>query len=189
MFQETFLNASTTTKKTTHSHDLTLPKLSAIDVSSYNSTIWRDHTVTTEQAYDIENATTDQYKSTLWSVRRKDRIIASQFSRILNRKAPVTTKFVDSIFATTSFHSAATTYGISNESTAKQKNFQLNPRHHMDAIGLAINPQFPFLAATPDARICTETGLAITEIKCPYSARDFTLEKSLRQSAKFLLSI
>lgn len=194
VFQEKFLPESqfSTTKRnqsqTSNCHDLTLPQTSAIDVAAYNSVIWKDLMVTTAQAHSIENSTTEQFKSPLWSLERKHRITASQFSRILHRKAPVTSKFVDSIYTTTSFHSAATTYGISNESTAKQKYLQLNPTHHMHSIGLVINPQFPFLAATPDARICTEMGLAIAEIKCPYSARDFTLEEACDKLPNFCLT-
>jgi len=109
-------------------------------------------------------------------------------SQIVNRKAAVTSKFIDSVFSNKTFHTTATTYGLANEKNAKQKYLERNPTHHLHDIGLVINPQYPFLAASPDARICTGADTIIAEIKCPYSARDMTIEEACQKLPNFCLA-
>lgn len=50
---------------------------------------------------------------------------------------------------------------------------------HVHDCGLCVNPEFPFLGATPDGIVCDEGTSGNIEIKCPYTARDMTIEESL----------
>ena len=71
---------------------------------------------------------------------------------------------------------------------ARQHYLAKFPSHHMHSIGLVINPHFPFLAASPDARVCTGAETVIAEIKCPFSARDLTVEEACSQRPDFCLT-
>ncbi|KAJ8300506.1 hypothetical protein KUTeg_022025 [Tegillarca granosa] len=46
---------------------------------------------------------------------------------------------------------------------------------HAHDIGLIVNPNVPFLGATPDASVCVNGQTGILEIKCHFSVRDLSL--------------
>ena len=53
--------------------------------------------------------------------------------------------------------------------------------------GFIINPQWPFLGATPDGSVsCACCGMGVVEIKCPYCHRGETVETA-SQDKKFCL--
>ena len=42
-----------------------------------------------------------------------------------------------------------------------------------------INPQYPHLGASPDGvTMCDCCGMGVLELKCPYSAREFSVQES-----------
>lgn len=187
--QEPLLQQPKRSCQQTACSDLTFPKTSTLDfLDQYDSSCWCDVEVSVGEACDIEKATTGQSNCDLWGKLRCQRITASHMPQILKRKAPVSLQFLRSIFTPKAFHTTATTYGLANEKTAKQQYLHHFPSHHFHDIGLIINPLFPFLAATPDARVCTELDTVIAEIKCPYSARDMTVEEACHQLQTFCLS-
>lgn len=47
-----------------------------------------------------------------------------------------------------------------------------------------INNAFPFLAATPDGKLCENGECGIVEIKCPYLARDLSISEACYQIKK-----
>lgn len=86
--------------------------------------------------------------------------------------------FLRSIFPVKHFSSAATSYGIAQEKNAKQA-YITKTGNHLHDCGLVINPMFPFLGASPDAKVCENNVSGIIEVKCPYTARDLTISEAL----------
>ena len=70
--------------------------------------------------------------------------------------------------------SAPTTYGVSNEKIARQMYIKQSTAH-VHTCGLVVNPEFPFLGASPDGIVCDGGATGIVEIKCPYSIRDLKI--------------
>jgi hypothetical protein len=104
-------------------------------------------------------------------------LTASKFSKILKRKS-ITPKYVQAISNPKPFKSTSTSYGISNEKRARQVYVKKQGIHVHDC-GLCVNPEFPYLGATPDGIVCDDGDCGIIEIKCPYTARDMSIEESL----------
>lgn len=50
---------------------------------------------------------------------------------------------------------------------------------HVHNCGLCVNPEYPYLGASPVGIVCDEGNCGIIEIKCPYTARDMSIEESL----------
>lgn len=48
-------------------------------------------------------------------------------------------------------------------------------------------PDFPFLAATADDKLCFEGETCVLDIKCPFSARDLTISEAVQQVTQFCL--
>lgn len=142
---------------------------------------------TYNEAIALEKKNKQQAGNPQWFKERKNQITASKFSKICKRMKDFTTKFVDSIFTDCKFTSEATTYGKKNENTAKQVYMEKNPNHHIHDCGLVINPNFSFLAATPDGKICIEREMGILEIKCPFSAGDMKLDEAAVSIPNFCL--
>lgn len=126
----------------------------------------------------IEENTRAQSSSAEWFNARKCRLTASNFGRVLRRKSAPSEKFLRSIFCPKSFSAPSVDYGRRNESKAKSKYLKKYPSRHFHECGLVINKEFMFLGATPDAKLCDESGKrGIAEIKCPYCARNCTIRE------------
>lgn len=91
--------------------------------------------------------------------------------------------------AVLNFNCAATDYGICKEKAAKAKYVTERSADnvHLHECGLVINNAFPFLAATPDAKVCEGGNCGLLEVKCPYKARDMTISEALNSIHNFLL--
>ena len=85
------------------------------DVVVQNHHKWAHPQVAHDQAREIERETQDQASSSKW---HEERLTASTFGCYMTRKAPISEKFLESIFMGKSFSSAATSYGTCNEKTA-----------------------------------------------------------------------
>ena len=145
--------------------------------------------VTIRESIQIEKETVDQASCAEWHKHRSHRITASDFHRVTNRKQPVTTQLLHSIFKPQSFTSAATTYGINSEARAKESYLTRVNGAHLHRCGLCINPAFSFLGASPDAKVCHNGETGIVEVKCPYTARDMTLGEACQNIVDFCLEI
>jgi hypothetical protein len=70
-------------------------------------------------------------------------------------------KFLKRLYDPSNFSSEPTTHGVKHETTAKQQFLLQYPNYHLHNIGLVVNPQFPFLGASPDAKVCVDGETAI----------------------------
>ena len=74
----------------------------------------------------------------------------------------------------------------------KNTNAKSQMQNHNDLMvadsGLVINPQWPFIAATPDGIIdCKCCGKGVLEIKCPYSHCNEGIELAASKDKSFCL--
>ena len=112
---------------------------------------------------------------------------ASQFGQVFKPKRDVNKKFLTSLCSPEDFFSEAVTYGKRHKKDAKEAYVAQNQGLHIHSCGLIVNPEFSFLGATPDAKVCSEGKTGIIEIKCPYSARDMTVAEAARLIPQFYL--
>ncbi len=136
--------------------------------------------LTQEARKDIEELTRDQALSEEWKKQRKFRITASVGHKILHmtrRTASNKDNYIVKIIAgqSTFWGNEATAYGCENEHVARNLYISLSGHRQtkVNAAGLFISEDYPFLGATPDGIItcacCDESG--VLEIKCPFSKR------------------
>jgi putative phage-type endonuclease len=78
-------------------------------------------------------------------------------------------KLAQSIYSPPSLTCPAIVHGKSNEKVALQA-FEKKMNIEVKKCGLFVNPNFPFLAASPDGY--SEIDNKLVEIKCPYSGRN-----------------
>lgn len=126
-----------------------------------------------DQCVQIEAATRDQADSPVWIEERKNRLTASTFGLILKRRK-ITEKFIQSLMNPKSFSSAPTCYGKNHEKKAVAQYIK-KTGNHVHECGLVVNGKFPFLGASPDGKVCEDGTSGLLEVKCPYSARDLTI--------------
>jgi hypothetical protein len=119
------------------------------------------------------------------------RITASNFGKILHRKAKPSETFLASIFEgfNQQIHAASLAYGRKHEEDAKQKylQYKAHTSTHLHKCGLVINNKFSFLGATPDAKVCEHGTCGILEVKCPYTARNCSIREAATQDRNFCL--
>ena len=63
---------------------------------------------------------------------------------------------------------------------------QKKTENHVHDCGLIVNSFFPYLGATPDGKVCDKGETGLIEVKCPYTARDCTIDEAC-ESNKFCL--
>ncbi|XP_076071032.1 uncharacterized protein LOC143042541 [Mytilus galloprovincialis] len=162
--------------------DLVFPKENGQSVLSekYNTLI---DTISNDEVNIIEEQTRKQSQCEKWFKEREKRITASNFHRIVKRKAAINDKFILSIMKPKPFTSKATSYGRNNEIKARNSYVQTSG-HHVHDCGFVVNPRYPFIGATPDAKICDNGVTGIMEIKCPFSQRDNLITDAM-QGADF----
>lgn len=73
-----------------------------------------------------------------------------------------------------------------NKIVAKQMYIR-NTVNHLHEVGLIVNPDLPFLGATPDGIMCEKSTTAIIEIKCLYSVRDMSICEACETRNDFFL--
>ncbi|XP_033729693.1 uncharacterized protein LOC117318872 [Pecten maximus] len=147
----------------------------------------QQHHIDQDQATQIEIETRAQASSQLWLDSRKNRVTSSNFGKILKRKAKPSSSFLDTIFDTKQIHSAPLEYGKRTESSGKRKYLKQFPSRHFHECGLVVNPEFSFLGASPDGKLCCDGQSGIAEIKCPFSARNMTITNACDQAQRFCL--
>jgi hypothetical protein len=54
---------------------------------------------------------------------------------------------------------------------------------------LVINPRFPFLAASPDGKVCLEGETGVLKVKCPFPARDLTILEAVQKIPNFCMQL
>lgn len=131
---------------------------------------------------DIELKTRAQANSQEWFSERQCRLTASNFGKILQRKAAVSDKFLETLFSRKTIFAQSLEYGKRNEDSAKRKYLEMYPSRHFHECGLVVNKEFSFLGATPDGKVCDNEMSGIVEIKCPFSARNMTIEEAVNSN-------
>lgn len=138
--------------------------------------------VSEEQAVQIERRTRGQHNSSLWFAARAGRITASSmhcvYATDISSPAPSTIKRV--CYPTRGPGTAATSWGIKHEETARQAYTAQTKDQHTDqqveTCGFFVNPAFPQVGASPDAIVtCTCCGKGCIEVKCPAKYKDSTI--------------
>lgn len=149
--------------------------------------------VTPEEGKHIEQQTHDQADSEQWMVERRKRITASVVGGIAKmRRTTKKSKKVENLLYTKFRGNAATRYGSTMEDTAIQEYETYQQQHGhpnlmVEACGLSISLNDPWLAATPDGLVNDPNGDAsqhpgLVEIKNPYTARTQTLMEASQKS-------
>lgn len=168
-----------------------LPNIANLGILEDYRNLFDTVKISQQEALSLEKNTRDQSINTLWHEERKKRITASNFGRVMLRKSAVTQKLIDSITLQKPFKSSSTSYGLANE-TVVLNMYRKKTKNHVHECGLVINPEYPFIGATPDGKVCDNGDTGILEIKCPYSIRDSSLSEVLdnhNQRKDFFLEI
>lgn len=123
----------------------------------------------------IERGTILQRYSAEWMERRRKLLTASNFGEICKKRtntrcAPLVKKI---IYGNNLSHLPSIQYGIKNEECALQQ-LSVQEKVEINACGLFIDPEFPFLGASPDG---VYAG-GIVEIKCPSSLANMNLDQA-----------
>lgn len=141
-------------------------------------------------AAKLECDTRDQASSQLWRTSRQGRLTASNFSAVSDRKSVPSEKFLARLFQPSGreLHVAPVEHGKLNEKRAKEVYLKKFPAHHLHDCGLVVNPDFSFLGASPDGKICIEGKTGIIEIKCPFLARNMSIPEACDKVKGFCLS-
>ena len=78
-------------------------------------------------------------------------------------------------------------HGKRNEQKAKEKYLNKYPSRHLHKTGLVVNNEFSFLGASPDGLVCDGGQSGLIEIKCPYTARNMTVDEACQSIPSFYL--
>ena len=157
--------------------------------------------ISEQDAIALESETQSQRNNSRWWIERRPRLTALTFGDILGRKA-VSNTFLKSLVSDTNTSGNQRNlpeplkHGIEYESKAVElssiKTF-LNLKHSGHPVktfssGLVVNPAYPFLGCSPDAKVIDETEdnpYGILEIKCPYKHRNVTPQIACAGDSQF----
>ena len=136
----------------------------------------------------IERATREQFAEALWFEQRKCRLTASNFGTVARRRqtTPVG-KFVKNLLYDTLREARPLQWGREHEPDARQAYLQTKGTNYLlTHSGLVIDAEHGWLACSPDDLVqdCSaepENQHGLVEYKCPYSARDTTVEESCKK--------
>ena len=126
--------------------------------------------MTAAVASQIEKSTRGQNGDKAWHQERRKRITSSNFGKIY-KVTPKThlTKLAYSMLKPVNLdHVAAVRHGRQHGGIAR-KEYESSTGVIVDSVGLCVDMDHPYLAASPDGLIDSDT---VIEIKCPYSAKD-----------------
>lgn len=151
--------------------------------------------LTCEMAQSVEKATQSQSSSKLWFTYRAGRVTASRMKAVCHTNvANPSQSLVKSICypEAFSFVSKQTAWGCKHEKKARDIYCRITSSSHDDFhvldSGLVINPQWPFIGASPDGVIeCSCCGKGVLEIKCPFCHRDSSIISAAKEDPKFCL--
>lgn len=134
---------------------------------------------------ELEIRTRAQAGSDTWYKERSHRLTASNFGKVVSRKATPSEAFLKGLFKKSNIRAASLDYGRQHEAQAKNSYLKQNKSVHIHECGLVVNNEFPFLGASPDGLICENGVSGLLEIKCPYSARNMTVAEACEHIRDF----
>ena len=124
--------------------------------------------VNDDEATEIELETRQQSSCPRWKEERKWRLTASNFGLICKATDLCNHEnLCKKLFNPPILNTLAVIHGKTYESTALKQLEELT-QQSVQKCGLILNPQFPFLGASPDGLL---NDTALIEIKCPYKGR------------------
>ena len=143
-------------------------------------------TINLQEAKNLQSRTTGQRKSAEWFRERENRLTASNFAKVFARKAAPNRNLMYDIFQPCDCsNKAAIEHGNHYEKVAKglyaRKMHTHTPGFKVTNTGLSINPQWPYLGATPDGLVydpSIHSHHGLLEIKCPLSKSTSTLDQA-----------
>ena len=146
--------------------------------------------ISAEMASRLEAETRSQHKSKMWFRFRAGRVTASKMKAACHTDvANPSISLLNSICypEVFSFSSKQTSWGNKHEKDGinlYKKMMELNHANFVVQLsGLVINPEYPFLGASPDGIVsCDCCGIGLVEIKCPYSHRHKPIELATEDS-------
>ncbi|CAK1594368.1 unnamed protein product [Parnassius mnemosyne] len=130
-----------------------------------------------EDRRQIEKSTILQRDSSEWLELRRKLLTASNFAKVVNRRQNTSVRNLvkNIIYPKNLSNVPSLKHGIEHEAiAAEQIASQLNIK--IEPCGLFIDKKFPFLGATPDGIVGTDT---IIEIKCPITAFKTSLDEAI----------
>ena len=138
--------------------------------------------ISKEMAEKVEQATRSQSHSKLWFKYRAGRITASRMKAVCRTDPgnPAQSLIKSICYPEAfSFTTAATKWGCKHEKQGQEMYLAVNKLKHHDlsvaGSGLVINPQWPFIGASPDGIInCTCCGKGVLEINPLRTIRIFS---------------
>lgn len=168
-------------------------RMSLAELQSVAETV--DVSVSKNDAEAIEVATSGQHENKLWYQYRAGRITASKMKEACctSLSKPSASLLKTICYPQQSkFKSAATQWGIKQESAAVKKYKQSMLSHSEFTVkqcGFVMNTEFPFVGSSPDSLVsCCCCGLGVLEVKCPYKERCSSIQQYLlSDSSCFLL--
>lgn len=127
----------------------------------------------------IEKETMGQSTNRKWFNERRKRLTSSNFGAVIKRKIKNYPKTIlKNVFAGQKASNPACTWGTENESITKKKYSEEFPSANVYGCGLMINPQWPWLACSPDGICLLNSDWYGIEVKCPFSKKDRTVREA-----------
>ena len=161
------------------------------DISTVCSKFLQSLRYTDEQRTNIEIATRQQSQSRRWFEERQFRITASKFSTVIKRKRQHTSLVNQLLYTTVSSSISSLQWGRQHEHDALQQYRQtLDGEHTLSNAGLFVD-KCGYLGASPDGVVVDGSGrrVKIVEVKCPFNAKDKTIEEACKDNKAFCCGI
>ena len=144
----------------------------------------------------LEKLTREQSKSKNWFLYRAGRITASWLKQVIctDPHQPSLSLLKSVCYPDIHrFSNKATAWGCEHEKEALQlyqtKVSALHEGLKISNCGFFVSAEHPYLGASPDALMqCTCCGQGTIEIKCPWCAREASLQEAVEQSKNFCLN-
>ena len=150
--------------------------------------------VSIDRSIEVCLQTINQSTEPSWYLECSNRITASIFGKVLNRRQSIQpSSLVKSITDRSTKGGtsmpAALRWGIEHEDIAIQQYSETN-MHIVKKCGFVISPTWPWLGCSPDGIIFeNDIPVGCLEIKCPYSKRDMKLEEASSNDKNFFLNM
>ena len=180
---------------------LVFPLFNVTQCPSEHQQFYDSLRISEHDAASLESETQTQRNSSRWWSERRSRLTASTFGDILGRTSisnSLLKGLVKDMDTSGSLRNLPEPlkHGIEHESKALEwyQNYLKHSGHPVKTLssGFVVNPAFPFLGCSPDAKVLDETGdnpYGIVEIKCPYKHRNVTPETACAGDSQFHLQI
>ena len=133
----------------------------------------------------IERTTLEQANDQSWFELRKSRLTASNFGTVARRRhATPVAKLVRNLLYDVPREARSLQWGRDHEEDARQAySRKSGPTMILTRSGLVIHPEHGWLACSPDDLVSDTVAESqgLVEYKCPYSARDITVEEACKK--------